>query len=153
MELGVAVIGIDSISRLNFMRQMVKSYNFINKEMNGDVMQGFTKVGENTFPNVIPMLTGRSFITEHNNKFDVRELYIFNVTKLQHLIFYIIIKQSVINNNNSYNLSANNIYNNFFYLYVHCTYRTGRTYGRTLVKKVPRLYMPRTSQNLTCLTI
>ncbi|CAH1724499.1 unnamed protein product [Aphis gossypii] len=70
MELGVAVIGIDSISRLNFMRQMVNSYNFINKEMNGDVMHGFTKVGENTFPNVIPMLTGRSFITEHNNKFD-----------------------------------------------------------------------------------
>jgi len=87
MELGVAVIGIDSISRLNFMRQMVKSYNFINKEMSGDVMHGFTKVGENTFPNVIPMLTGRSFITEHNNKFDVREqYYMFNVTELQYLI-------------------------------------------------------------------
>jgi len=87
MELGVVVIGIDSISRLNFMRQMVKSYNFINKEMNGDVMHGFTKVGENTFPNVIPMLTGRSFITEHNNKFDVCEqYYILNVSKLQCLI-------------------------------------------------------------------
>jgi len=87
MELGIAVIGIDSISRLNFMGQMVKSYNFINKEMSGDVMHGFTKVGENTFPNVIPMLTGRSFITEHNNKFDVREQYYkFNVTKLQYLI-------------------------------------------------------------------
>jgi len=87
MELGVAVIGIDSISRLNFMRQMVKSYSFINKEMSGDVMYGFTKVGENTFPNVIPMLTGRSFITEHNNKFDVCEqYYMLNVTKLQRLI-------------------------------------------------------------------
>lgn len=73
MELGVAVIGIDSISRLNFMRQMVKSYHFITEEMDGDVMHGFTKVGENTFPNVIPMLTGRSFLTEHNNKFDVRK--------------------------------------------------------------------------------
>jgi len=81
MELGVAVIGIDSVSRLNFMRQMMNSYNFINKEMNGDVMHGFTKVGENTFPNVIPMLTGRSFITEHNNKFDVRfvrQIAVFN---------------------------------------------------------------------------
>lgn len=72
MELGVAVIGIDSISRLNFMRQMVKSYHFITEELNGDVMYGFTKVGENTFPNVIPMLTGRPFIEEHNNRFDVR---------------------------------------------------------------------------------
>lgn len=67
---------------------MVKSYNFINKEMSGDVMHGFTKVGENTFPNVIPMLTGRSFITEHNNKFDVREqYYMFNVTKFKIAIF------------------------------------------------------------------
>lgn len=72
MEMGVAVLGIDSISRLNFMRQMVNSYHFITEEMDGDVMHGFTKVGENTFPNVIPMLTGRSFLTEHNNKFDVR---------------------------------------------------------------------------------
>ncbi|XP_050522148.1 uncharacterized protein LOC126894884 isoform X2 [Daktulosphaira vitifoliae] len=69
-ELGVAVIGIDSISRLNFMRQMPKSYNFLTKEIDGDVMYGFTKVGENTFPNVIPMLTGRPFLTEHNNRFD-----------------------------------------------------------------------------------
>lgn len=71
VELGAAVIGIDSISRLNFMRQMVNSYHFITEEMDGVVLHGFTKVGENTFPNVIPMLTGRSFITEHNNRFDV----------------------------------------------------------------------------------
>ncbi|XP_050441596.1 uncharacterized protein LOC126846324 isoform X3 [Adelges cooleyi] len=70
VELGVAVLGIDSISRLNFMRQMPNSYHFITERMDGDVMYGFTKVGENTFPNVIPMLTGRSFITEHNNRFD-----------------------------------------------------------------------------------
>lgn len=53
------------------MRQMPKSYNFLIKEIEGDVMYGFTKVGENTFPNVIPMLTGRPFLTEHNNRFDV----------------------------------------------------------------------------------
>lgn len=86
MELGVAVIGIDSISRLNFMRQMVNSYRYITEEMDGDVMHGFTKVGENTFPNVIPMLTGRSFITEHNNRFDVCKnktlISVFNIRKL-----------------------------------------------------------------------
>lgn len=89
MELGVAVIGIDSISRLNFMRQMVNSYHFIVEEMDGDVMYGFTKVGENTFPNVIPMLTGRSFITDHNNKFDVRKNYPSHVSEIIPIIFLV----------------------------------------------------------------
>ncbi|XP_075230929.1 uncharacterized protein LOC142329898 [Lycorma delicatula] len=57
-EIGVAVIGLDSMSRLNFMRQLAQSYKYITEEVNGTVMLGFNKVGENTFPNVIPMLTG-----------------------------------------------------------------------------------------------
>lgn len=57
-ELGVAVIGLDSMSRLNFMRQLARSYKYITEEIQGTVMLGFNKVGENTFPNVIPMLTG-----------------------------------------------------------------------------------------------
>lgn len=52
------VIGLDSMSRLNFMRQLAQSYKYITKELQGIVMLGFNKVGENTFPNLIPMLTG-----------------------------------------------------------------------------------------------
>ncbi|XP_054283059.1 uncharacterized protein LOC129000151 isoform X1 [Macrosteles quadrilineatus] len=58
-ELSVAVIGIDSMSRLNFMRQLPQSYRFITDTLQGTVLLGFNKVGENTFPNLIPMLTGR----------------------------------------------------------------------------------------------
>lgn len=128
---------------------MVNSYNFIEKKMSGDVMHGFTKVGENTFPNVIPMLTGRSFITEHNNQFDVRKQYDIcdKIAVFNSLILY---KQSMISNNNSNNLIAYNVYDNFLF---SCTHRTGRTYGRTLVRRVPRLFMLKTSQNSTCLTI
>lgn len=58
-ELGVAVIGLDSMSRLNFMRQLSQSYRFLTKNLEGVVLLGFNKVGENTYPNLIPMLTGR----------------------------------------------------------------------------------------------
>lgn len=58
-ELGAVIIGIDSMSRLNFMRQLPQSYRLITDEMNGVVLLGFNKVGENTFPNVVPILTGR----------------------------------------------------------------------------------------------
>ncbi|KAL0273994.1 UNVERIFIED_CONTAM: hypothetical protein PYX00_006541 [Menopon gallinae] len=57
-EVGVAVVGFDSVSRLNFMRQLPQSYHYITNNMNGVVLKGFNKVGENTFPNLIAMLTG-----------------------------------------------------------------------------------------------
>ncbi|CAH0388813.1 unnamed protein product [Bemisia tabaci] len=59
LELGVSVIGIDSMSRLNFMRQLSESYRLLTERMNATVMLGFNKVGENTWPNVMAMLTGR----------------------------------------------------------------------------------------------
>ncbi|KAG8326851.1 hypothetical protein J6590_032684 [Homalodisca vitripennis] len=60
VELSVAVIGLDSMSRLNFMRQLPLSYRYITDVMEGVVLLGFNKVGENTFPNLVPMLTGRA---------------------------------------------------------------------------------------------
>ncbi|XP_039291014.1 uncharacterized protein LOC111047583 [Nilaparvata lugens] len=68
-ELGVAVIGLDSMSRLNFMRQLSISYKFITETVGGNVLLGFNKVGENTFPNVIPMLTGYPAPPSHFDNF------------------------------------------------------------------------------------
>lgn len=53
----VLIIAIDSLSRLNLIRSMPKTYKLLEK--NGFLsLEGYTKVADNTFPNVIPILTG-----------------------------------------------------------------------------------------------
>lgn len=69
------MIGLDSMSRLNTMRQLPRSYRYIKDQMDAVVMLGFNKVGENTYPNVIPMLTGSPTTWTHTNYFQVN-LYI-----------------------------------------------------------------------------
>ncbi|XP_050512127.1 uncharacterized protein LOC126888178 [Diabrotica virgifera virgifera] len=56
--LNILVIGLDSISRLNFHRQMPKSVNYL-KQIGAVEMIGYNKIGENTFPNVLAALAGR----------------------------------------------------------------------------------------------
>lgn len=73
-ELGVAVIGLDSMSRLNFMRQLSQSYRFITESLAGVVLLGFNKVGENTYPNLIPMLTGRPHGYGEVDHYEVKKL-------------------------------------------------------------------------------
>ncbi|CAH0404965.1 unnamed protein product [Chilo suppressalis] len=53
----VIVIGIDTVSRLNFYRTMPKTLTFL--KMKGAIeLLGYNKVGDNTFPNLTPMLMG-----------------------------------------------------------------------------------------------
>lgn len=68
-ELGVAVVGLDSVSRLNFMRQLPKSFKVITDTLDGVVLKGFNKVGENTFPNLIPILTGEEVVKPRRLKY------------------------------------------------------------------------------------
>ncbi|KAL1451470.1 hypothetical protein WDU94_005846 [Cyamophila willieti] len=58
-DLSLLIIGIDSISRLNMIRTMPKTRKFL-AEKEWFELEGYNKVGENTFPNLIPLLTGRS---------------------------------------------------------------------------------------------
>lgn len=55
----VLMIGIDSVSRLNLIRSMPKTMKFL-REYDWLTLEGYTKVAENTFPNLIPILTGLS---------------------------------------------------------------------------------------------
>lgn len=59
-HVNVLVIGLDALSRLNFHRQMVSSASYLKYDMEAIEMMGYNKVGDNTFPNLIPMLTGLS---------------------------------------------------------------------------------------------
>ncbi|GJQ83832.1 hypothetical protein Trydic_g5690 [Trypoxylus dichotomus] len=58
-KLNVLIYGIDSISRLNFHRQMPRT-NAILKKIKAVELLGYNKVADNTFPNLIPVLTGLS---------------------------------------------------------------------------------------------
>lgn len=57
LPLNVLVIGIDAVSRLNFHRQMPKTIEIL-ENLNAVELLGYNKVADNTFPNLIPVLTG-----------------------------------------------------------------------------------------------
>lgn len=53
----ILVLGIDAVSRLNFYRTMPKTVAYLKKK--GAIeLYGYNKVGDNTFPNLTPMLLG-----------------------------------------------------------------------------------------------
>lgn len=54
----VLLIGIDSMSRLNFIRSMPETYKFVSKDWYD--MKSFNKIGANTLPNLGALLTGRN---------------------------------------------------------------------------------------------
>lgn len=61
--LNVQMIGVDSVSRLNFMRQMPRTREFLLGELQAVEMMGYNKVADNTFVNIVPMMTGH-FVEE-----------------------------------------------------------------------------------------
>lgn len=58
----VLLIGIDSISRLNFIRSMPETYKFVTENRWYD-MKAFNKIGDNTYPNLNALLNGRNLST------------------------------------------------------------------------------------------
>lgn len=55
----VIFLGIDSMSKMNFARALPKSHSFL--ETNDFInLKGYTKIGENTFPNLVSILTGKT---------------------------------------------------------------------------------------------
>ncbi|CAG9853694.1 unnamed protein product [Phyllotreta striolata] len=56
-KLNVLLIGLDAVSRLNLHRQMLKTVNYL-QEQEAVELLGYNKVGDNTFPNLMPVLTG-----------------------------------------------------------------------------------------------
>ncbi|CAL1533649.1 unnamed protein product [Lymnaea stagnalis] len=58
--LNVIMIGVDGVSRHHFMRSMTRTYPLLMNDFRSFDMSMYTQVGKNTFPNFIPLLTGRS---------------------------------------------------------------------------------------------
>jgi hypothetical protein len=55
----VMILGIDSISKINLYRSLKSTYATLQK-LDAIEFFGFSKVADNTFPNLIPVLTGLS---------------------------------------------------------------------------------------------
>lgn len=60
----VLVFGLDSISRLSMMRLLPKTYAFLTDVLGSVVFRGMNKVGDNTFPNLVALLTGMEAYTQ-----------------------------------------------------------------------------------------
>jgi hypothetical protein len=52
------MLGFDSLSRNAFIRKLPKTYKYLTKYLNGDVLQGYNIVGDGTPQALIPILTG-----------------------------------------------------------------------------------------------
>lgn len=55
----VFVFGLDSVSRLSMMRFLPKTYDYLVGQLGAVVFRGMNKVGDNTFPNLLALLTGQ----------------------------------------------------------------------------------------------
>lgn len=58
-KISVFLMGIDSISRLNLIRGMPETYKYL-EQTGWFEMRGFNKIGDNTFPNLMAILTGQN---------------------------------------------------------------------------------------------
>ena len=63
----ILMVGIDSVSRLNFLRFMPETRRVVLHKLKAFDLKGFNKVADNTLVNILPILTG-SFIHELNVK-------------------------------------------------------------------------------------
>ena len=56
----VVMLGVDSVSRSNSIRQLSKTRDYLFNQLGAVELKGYHKVGENTFPNVVAILSGDS---------------------------------------------------------------------------------------------
>lgn len=57
-QLSIWIFGIDSLSKNMAVRKIPKAVKYFEDVLGGITFKGYTKVGDSTFPNVIPLLTG-----------------------------------------------------------------------------------------------
>ena len=80
----VLMFGVDSTSRLSAIRKLPLTYKYLTETLAAFVFKGYMKVGDNTFPNLVPILTGKRPWTEDlpnpgGGKYDVNKFpFIWN---------------------------------------------------------------------------
>lgn len=56
----IIILGMDGMSRINFLRTMPKTSKYL-RDRGSIQLLGYNKVGDNTFPNMFPLMMGQSF--------------------------------------------------------------------------------------------
>lgn len=91
----VLMFGIDSTSRLSALRKLPKTYEYLTKTLGAHVFRGYMKVGDNTFPNLVPVLTGKRPWTSDlpnpdKKKYNVKDFAIIweNFSRENYATFY-----------------------------------------------------------------
>lgn len=77
-NLSVYIIGIDSLSRLIAERKIPKTLNFLRHNLSAYMFKGYTRVGDGSYPNLLPLFTGlKAYGEEH--KVGINNIqYMFN---------------------------------------------------------------------------
>jgi len=70
----VLILVVESLSRLNYLRSMPKTRHELEKLERLSYLKGLTKLADNSFPNMVPFLTGKSTFKLHSNLFVVNQL-------------------------------------------------------------------------------
>lgn len=83
----ILVFGMDSVSRLAAIRELPKTMEYLEKTLGAHVLKGYTKVGDNTLPNVVPILTGEyafseKFPVKANTPFDNHPFFWNNISRM-----------------------------------------------------------------------
>ena len=60
LDLNVLMIGFDSVSRMTWMRNLPKTYDYLVKVLGTVVLEGYNIVGDGTPQALLPMLTGKT---------------------------------------------------------------------------------------------
>ncbi|KAK0078958.1 hypothetical protein PV326_009036, partial [Microctonus aethiopoides] len=61
-KMSILILGVDSVSRLNFLRSLPNTDKYL-RETGWFNLKGYNKVGLNTFPNLMALLTGQNIET------------------------------------------------------------------------------------------
>ncbi|XP_045157645.2 uncharacterized protein LOC123523937 [Mercenaria mercenaria] len=92
-RLSVIIFGIDSVSRSHALRNLPKSYKFLLDEFDAYDFEGYSKVGENTWPNFVPLLTGQSHksfpLIQHFGKHIDSMPFVWNEKVVQHFATFL----------------------------------------------------------------
>ncbi|KAL4229514.1 hypothetical protein ACF0H5_012554 [Mactra antiquata] len=59
-KLSIIYFGLDSASRSHALRKLPKVYRYMKEDLQAYDFQGYMKVGLNSFPNLVPLLAGKS---------------------------------------------------------------------------------------------
>ena len=76
-DLSIIYFGLDSSSRSHALRKLPNAYKYLKDTIGAYDFRGYMKVGLNSFPNLVPMLTG----TEHD-KYHMENILRFQLDKM-----------------------------------------------------------------------